>query len=247
MPDAADLALVFVHAWGAYLAIGLLVLLDAVLPVVPAEAAVLAGAALVARGQLRLVPLLVATAAGAFAGDLASYRAGRLLGVSRHSRLRPGLARGVGWLRRRGGVVLIAARFVPGGRTASTLAAGMVRLPARRVAVCAAVGGTLWSAYLIGVGYAGGRLLDVPPLVLAVALALAIAGLTAGAGVLVRRTGRGPSTRTTGCPPPPRPAPRPGPVRPPGTRWQHRWRSDPTRRYASGTGVPTAGPPRCGG
>jgi membrane-associated protein len=232
MPVASQIALLFAHAWGTYLLIALLVLLDAVLPVVPAEAAVLAGAALAARGQLRVLPLLIATVLGAVAGDLTSYRAGRLLGSPRLRR-RPRalgargargsgvrLGRAAGWVRRRGGVVLVAARFVPGGRTASTLAAGALGLRARRVAVYAVVGATLWSAYLIALGYAGGRLLDVSPLLLAPALAVAVALLTGAIGMLVTRlrpAGPGPPTRTPASP-------------------------GPLRRCAGGTAVPTAAP-----
>jgi membrane protein DedA with SNARE-associated domain len=225
MPVAHQIAVLGLHAGGGYLLIALLVALDAVLPIVPAEAAVLGGAALVARGQLELWPLLAATAVGAFAGDLASYRAGRLVGPPVLRRLarprtRAALDRALGWLTRRGAVVLIAARFVPGGRTASTLAAGLLGLPARLVAGCAAIGAVLWSGYLIALGYAGSRLLPVPPYALAPALALAVFGAAslAGAGWRFRPGGRGPSRRTTVSGPRSQPAPRPGAAPVPGRR-----------------------------
>jgi membrane-associated protein len=201
MPIAHHLALAGLHAGGAYALVALLVALDAVLPVVPAEAAVLGGAALAARGQLGLWPLLAATAVGAFVGDLASYRAGRLVGpwvLKRLSRPRTRAAvdGALAWLARRGPLVLVAARFVPGGRTASTMAAGLVGLRPRLVVAAAAVGGLLWSAYLVSLGYAGGRLLPLPPWLLAPGLALLIFGLATVAGAIrVRRARRGPSTR----------------------------------------------------
>jgi membrane-associated protein len=180
MPLGTELA---AHPGWAYLLIALLVALDAVLPLVPGEAAVLAGAALAARGDLALAGVFAATAAGAFAGDLTGYGAGRLLGGRLAHRRRPArwLARARGWLDRRGARVLVVARFVPGGRTAGALAAGVLRVPPRRFAGCVALGAVLWTAYLGGVGYAGGRLVDVPPLLLAGALTVAVtlAGLLA--------------------------------------------------------------------
>jgi membrane-associated protein len=259
MPDVTQLALLFASAWGAYLVIALLVMADAVLPVVPAEAAVLAGAALAARGQLHIEPLLAATAVGALGGDLVSYRAGRLLASGRRARRsRARLRAAERWLHRSGGAVLVAARFVPGGRTASTLTAGLIGLSVRRVAFCAAIGGMLWSAYLVGVGYAGGRLLDVPPLVLAPVLAVTIAVLSAVVGLAVRRvrgrraapvtaSDRGPSTRTTGSPMRSQPAPTAAPVPPAASRWPEPARSDPPRQCASGTAARSAGPPPCAG
>src|SRR4051794_14692867 len=109
MPTATQLALFSASAAGAYLLVMLLVAFDAMVPLVPAEAAVLGGAALAAHGRLSVWPLLGATWAGAVAGDLASYRAGRLVGprvLRRMSRPRTRAAvdRALAWLARRGGL-----------------------------------------------------------------------------------------------------------------------------------------------
>src|SRR5882724_2752459 len=113
MSTATQLALFWVPAAGAYLLVTLLAAVDAMVPLVPAEAAVLGGAALAAHGRLGLWPLLAAAWAGAVAGDLASYRAGRLVGplvLRRLSRPRTlaAVERALAWLARRGAVVLVA-------------------------------------------------------------------------------------------------------------------------------------------
>lgn len=64
----------------AYAIVFLLALLDAVLPVVPSETAVITGGVVAATGRLSL-PLVIASAAvGAMAGDNAAYLIGRRFG-----------------------------------------------------------------------------------------------------------------------------------------------------------------------
>src|SRR5215217_8747932 len=53
--------------------------------------------------------------------------------------------------------IIVVARFVPGGRTATTFTAGTVRLAWPRFAAADAVGATLWAAYAAGLGYLGVR------------------------------------------------------------------------------------------
>jgi membrane protein DedA with SNARE-associated domain len=60
----------------------------------------------------------------------------------------------------------------------------MLRVPARRFAACAGLGAVLWTAYLVGLGFAGGRLLHLPPLLLAALLT----ALAAAVGLLAARS-----------------------------------------------------------
>lgn len=192
MPNIAEIATV--SGW-AYALIALLVVADALVPLIPAEAAVISGGALAAAGHLWLPGVLIATAVGAFAGDLLGYAAGRALGerllgtMLRHRRSRGIVVWAVSWLTRRGPAVVVAARFVPGGRTASTLSAGFVRQPWRGFAVAAAVGATAWSGYAVMLGYAGGRAF-ANSLPLALLVAFAAAALVATVSVLSRRASR---------------------------------------------------------
>src|SRR3954454_11601479 len=64
----------------AYPLIFLIVLGDAVLPVLPGETAIITGGVLAARGDLLLPLVIVAASVGAFAGDNACYWLGRSAG-----------------------------------------------------------------------------------------------------------------------------------------------------------------------
>lgn len=160
--------------------------LVAVLPLVPSEALVIAGGVLAAHGRLDVVVLVAAAAAGAFVGDLVTYRTGRAM----DSRTFPLLARNprlIAWTAtrlQRGGIgFLVAVRFVPGGRTAGPLSAGFVRFPPRRFVASALAGASLWATCAALLGYLGGEALATPWHGLLVALA--VAGLAAFLGGLV--------------------------------------------------------------
>jgi membrane-associated protein len=54
-------------------------------------------------------------------------------------------------------VIIIAAPFVPGGRTAATVTAGFLRYPPAAFVGSVLAGGVLWASYATALGYAGGR------------------------------------------------------------------------------------------
>jgi membrane-associated protein len=143
---------------------------DAVLPVVPSEAVVIAASILATRGEVSIWLIAVAAAAGGFLGDTGSYVLGRTAGAAAARRLFRGpKAKGrLAWagaaLERHGATIIVVARFVPGGRTATTFTAGTVRLPWPRFAAADAVGASLWAAYAAGLGYLGGETFERRPL-----------------------------------------------------------------------------------
>jgi membrane protein DedA with SNARE-associated domain len=163
--------------------------LDAVFPIVPSETMAIAAGVLAGAGELSLALVIAAAAAGAFLGDNGSYLAGRTLGtrVRGAERARAWAARA---LERRGGYIIVAARFVPGGRTAVTLTAGMTRMPASRYVPFAAVAAVVWASYAGVLGYAGGRAFEEEPLK-ALLVALAVAAGIAGAVEAYRALARG--------------------------------------------------------
>jgi membrane protein DedA with SNARE-associated domain len=114
--------------------------------------------------------IAVAAAAGDFLGDSGSYGLGRTVGAAAARRLfRSPKAKGrLTWagkaLERHGATIIVVARFVPGGRTATTFTAGTVRLAWPRFAAADAVGATLWAAYAAGLGYLGGETFERRPL-----------------------------------------------------------------------------------
>ena len=165
---------------------------DAVLPLLPSETAMIVCGIQAARGQLSLGWVIAFGAAGAFIGDNTSYALGRWVGqpvVQRFfsgERARERLDWAKRFLKERGSYVLVVARFVPGGRTATTFTSGLVRLSwPIRFAPFVFVAAILWAAYGALLGYLGGRLFRDQP-IYALLLAFAIAGLVAGASELVR-------------------------------------------------------------
>jgi len=159
--------------------------LDALVPVVPSETLAITGGVLAGLGDLHLGTVIAAAAIGAFAGDSSAYLLGRKLGPRARERLFQGgrARRGLDWaerqLARRGPYLILIARFVPGGRTATTFSAGLVRFQATVIFPIAAVAAAAWACYAVLLGYYGGRIFEQRP-ILALGIALAIAfGVTA--------------------------------------------------------------------
>ena len=177
----------------AYLLLFGICLGDAVFPALPSETAAIVCGIQAARGQLSLSPVLALAAAGAFLGDTTSYCVGRWLGGPAQRRFfageraRTNLDRARRFLRERGSYILVIARFIPGGRTATTFTAGLVKLPyMRRFAPYIAVAAVLWAAYGVLLGYLGGRTFRDKP-IYALLLAFGIATLIAVAVEIYRR------------------------------------------------------------
>jgi membrane-associated protein len=155
--DLAQLA-----GW-AYLLMALAVIADAVFPLVPAETVAVGGGVLAASGALNLAALLGVVAVGAAAGDALSYQLGRRVSrfgmgrLLRHRRGRKAVVWTTRQLQRRTVPVLVGGRFVPGGRTVTTMTAGFLHVPARRIMPAIALGAVCWASYVTGLGYLGGR------------------------------------------------------------------------------------------
>lgn len=135
---------------------------DVLFPLIPSETIVVTAGVFAARGELLLWLLIPATAVGAIIGDNIAYFIGAKVGepvVNRvvssdesHARLR--------WaeraIARRGTLVIVAGRFIPGGRTVTTLAAGTLQMPWRRFIVADVFAAFLWATYVSLLGYLGG-------------------------------------------------------------------------------------------
>jgi membrane-associated protein len=144
--------------------------LDALVPLVPSEATVISAGVLAGAGDLNVALVIAAGAAGAYTGDTSAYWLGRRLDSRVTRRLFRG-ARGAqrrmwaeGLLERHGGPVIFGARFVPGGRTATTVTAGLLKMRWERFAAYAAVAGVVWASYAALLGYLGGRAFKDNPL-----------------------------------------------------------------------------------
>ena len=169
---------------------------DAIFPFFPSESAAIGAGVLAGAGDLSISLVVAAAAAGAFIGDNSSYAVGRTAGQTATRPLfrgEKGRARRR-WAERtldqRGGYLIVAARFVPGGRTATTLTAGITRMRWVRFLRFTALAAVLWASFAAGLGYLGGRVFEERPL-LGLATALAVAAAVTLAVEGARRVPRG--------------------------------------------------------
>ncbi len=180
--NPATYALIFAAAGG-----------DVLFPVIPSETIVIAASVLAAQGHLVIALIVVAAAVGAFLGDNTAYWLGRRIGepaverLFRGDKARERLRAAEEAVRERGGGLIITGRFVPGGRSASTVSAGTAGLPWRRRFVPAdALAAAGWAVYVSMLGYIGGTAFEGSFLV-PMAIAGAVALLLSVAAELIRR------------------------------------------------------------
>lgn len=183
-------------AW-AYPLIGAIAFLDAFFPLAPSETAVITGGVLAAQGGLSIELVLLCAAIGAIAGDNFTYLLGLLFGerlAGRFFRGRRGRET-VGWARRmlddRGTELILAARFIPGGRTATMFTSGLTQFPWRHFFALTTIAGCGWALYAGLLGYFGGKAFEDETWK-ALLLALAIAGAVTATIEIARRVRRSP-------------------------------------------------------
>lgn len=191
MPEALGS---FIGTPWVYALIGVSVLLDVFVPLLPSGVLVIAAAtaaagttaAEAAHGATHfaeMATLVLCAASASLLGDLAAYRLAwrggerfdRVIGRSRrlsvaHERLGHALARG-------GGYLVVLARFAPAGRSVVSLTAGAAHRKAKDFLPWSALAGLTWAAYSVTLGYLGSRWLHTAWLGTAVSvLALFAAG-----------------------------------------------------------------------
>ncbi|GGO70469.1 DedA family protein [Nonomuraea cavernae] len=173
-----------------YVALFALALLDGFFPIVPAETAVITAGVFAASGETNLALVMLVSALGAFAGDHVSY----LIGDRSAGRLRE---RGpFVWARNtlavRGGQILVVARYIPGGRTATTMTMGAVRYPLRSFTFFDAIAASSWAVYSGLIGFFGGMAFENDPLkglLLGLGVALSVTGVVEAVRWIRRRRG----------------------------------------------------------
>ncbi|MFF4584214.1 DedA family protein [Streptomyces sp. NPDC001388] len=186
-----------------YALVGLSVLLDVFLPVLPSGVLVITAATAAAAGSGAatgqvphevpdiLVLILSATTASVL-GDLVAYRlawrGGERLdrAISRSRRLTTAQERLGEALAQGGGALVVLARFAPAGRSVVSLIAGAAHRRARDFLPWSALAGLSWAAYSVALGYFGAHWLGTTWLATGVSV-LALFGAGAGAAYVMRR------------------------------------------------------------
>jgi membrane-associated protein len=182
----------------SYLIAFVLPALDAIVPVVPSETAIIAlGVATAGSTDPRIALLVFCAAAGAFLGDNISYLLGRRFGpvVERRffSSTKGKATRD--WaersLQRYGMQLIVVCRFIPGGRTAVTLCCGLTGYSRRRFIIGTAIAAAIWANYAFWIGRLGGKAFEDKQwmgLIIAFGITLVISGVIEGVRrILARR------------------------------------------------------------
>ncbi|MDI3418274.1 DedA family protein [Streptomyces luteolus] len=170
--------------------------LDALLPFMPSEGTVVTAAVLIGADPGRLALLTVLAAAGAVAGDLGGYGVGRRAGprltalLLRGEKGRCRLAAAHSLVARHGALLIVAGRYVPGGRVVTGLSTGGVRYPVRRFLLFDVIGASVWAVLSVAVGALGGAAFADRP-VYGLLLSFGTVVLLTLTGEWVRRRGRG--------------------------------------------------------
>jgi membrane-associated protein len=136
---------------------------DSVVPIVPSETTVIIGGVAAGVGDQPLLGVIACGAIGAFLGDNTAFLIGQRLSnrIMRWAAKKPKRQARFDWaaqqIRTRGGVLLITARFVPGGRTVLTLSSGITHQPRAWFVGWIALATTIWATYAGLLGFFGGK------------------------------------------------------------------------------------------
>ncbi|NUS74370.1 MAG: DedA family protein [Corynebacteriales bacterium] len=163
-----DIALDAASSPWFYLAIWAFAVLDSFFPIVPSETLVITAGVFAASGTTNLALVIAAAAIGAFVGDHISYFIGRTAGTRLSGKENSARRKAFDWASRaletRGGLLLVVARYVPGGRTAATITMGAVEYPLARFSAFDAIAAISWALYCGYVGFIGGKAFEEDPI-----------------------------------------------------------------------------------
>ncbi|MFF4605213.1 DedA family protein [Streptomyces sp. NPDC001339] len=210
-----DLGLLAGTPW-VYVIVGVSVVLDVFVPILPSGVLVIAAATTAAGSDTvadavgtvdasasahsgthltEILCLALCAATASVLGDMIAYRLARRGGdrfdraIGRSRRLAAAQKRLGTALTRGGGGIVVLARFAPAGRSVVSLGAGVTHRTVREFLPWSALAGLAWATYSVSLGYFGGHWLGTSW----VSPALSVAALfTAGsaAAYLIRRPAR---------------------------------------------------------
>jgi membrane protein DedA with SNARE-associated domain len=147
--------------------VGLLILLENVVPPIPSEVILPLAGFRARSGALNVLAVWPAATAGSLLGALLLYGLGAWLGYERLHRLaghrwfvfvsQKDLDRGERVFERHGGKVVLLGRCVPFLRSVVSIPAGIAGMPLSRFVVLTTIGSGVWNAAFIALGWALGN------------------------------------------------------------------------------------------
>lgn len=192
-----------------YLLIGVVMLLENVIPPIPSEVVMPLAGFLVHQGKLDLIPAVIAGLVGTVLGAWFWYGVGRLVNEEQLERWLQRRGRWLGidpkalaesrrWFNRHGVAVVFWGRIIPGIRTLVSVPAGIELMPQRVFLAWTTAGSLLWVLILTVMGSALGEgykrvagwiepFADVIKVVLALAVLAGLAWVVLKALAAVRR------------------------------------------------------------
>jgi membrane protein DedA with SNARE-associated domain len=158
-------------SWGAaiYFWIIPLVIGDAIFPPIPSEMVVITGGALSADGRANVFLVGALSAVASWISDMVVFqlfkrRLSHVLDRWRWGRkIHHGIHEAIAKAGRSSTYgTIIGARFIPGGRLATSAGAGIADVSVRGFSLCAGLGAILWACWLVGLGYFTGSATKLP-------------------------------------------------------------------------------------
>lgn len=141
--------------------VGVLVMLESVIPPIPSEVVLPAAGALVYFDELSGPWTVLCATLGSVLGALILYGAGRAFGEDRTRRLllavppveSDDVDRADAWFQRRSEVAVLVGRLIPGIRSLVSLPAGAARMPLATFVVLTTIGSAVWNFVLMAAGW----------------------------------------------------------------------------------------------
>ncbi len=141
--------------------VGVLILLESLVPPIPSEVVLPAAGALVYFGDLSGPLTMFWATLGSVIGALILYGAGRAFGEQRTRRVMLAVPlidaddvdRADEWFARHGQKAVLIGRLIPGVRSLVSLPAGAAGMPLGRFVLLTTIGSAIWNLLLIGSGW----------------------------------------------------------------------------------------------
>lgn len=189
-----------------YVGLVLLMVAETVFPPIPSEAVLPLAGYLVERGEFAYLLVLATSTAGSVLGAMLLYEAARHGGrpfatrFLRVAHLQPAkLDEAERWFARRGALIVLVGRCVPGMRSLVSLPAGLLRMPRLQYLGLTLLGSAIWNGVLVTIGWVlGTQWEQVSDVIGPVSKPLVVAAVVGVGGWLAWLTMRGRRARTDG-------------------------------------------------